>query len=328
MRKRLSIIWDMTSVCPLNCPICCMGAATCSHATDELSYGLKYAVAAQLIKLTAFYDVRVDLSGGEIMTDIRNLDVANVISNILGKDNIGISTSGYGVDAAVAAKLSTSVHDVELTMDTPPGVPYRLRPLAYAEYAAHAVPLLKEMGIYTGIQTVLATSNSNKDNLTSLYHWLCKNQVDEWSLLRFFPSGRGADYPEEALSDKELVKIVHTIQEMDAQNTSAIKPKIHFHYTIKGHACYTTECRCVKKSIGIFPNGDVTACFWASDRNTRISEDIFHLGNIRTEALYQILQSPKAHYWLDQPHTCLLGVTSEKEVNYDVSDNEHHDRIA
>lgn len=328
MKKNLSIIWDVTSVCPLNCPICCMGAAACSPPPDELTYGLKYAVAAQLIELTASYNVRIDLSGGEIMSDIRNLNVAEVISGVLGKNNIGISTSGYGIDAAIAARLSTFVHDVELTMDTPPGVPYRLRPLAYAKYAAHAVPLLKDNGIYTGIQTVLAKSNGNKNNLASLYRWLCENRVDEWSLLRFFPSGRGADFQDEALSDKELLEIVHTIQKMDAKNASSIKPKLHFHYTIKGHACYTSECRCVKKSIGIFPNGDVTACFWASDRNTRISEDVFHLGNIKTETLSQILQGPRAHYWLDRPHTCLLGATSEKEVCCNVFDPEHHDRIA
>lgn len=325
--KKLSIIWDMTPNCPFNCPICCMGAISCPNSSDELAYGLKYAIVAQLSQLTTSYDIRVDLSGGEIMTDLRNLDIAEEISHILGKENVGISSSGYGISPSVAARLSSIVHDVELTMDTPPGVPYRLRPLEYAKAAARAVPLLKENNIYTGIQTVLAKSNGTKENLEALYHWLCKNQVDEWSLLRFFPSGRGADFQEEALDDEKLIKIVHMIQEMDARNPSSVKPRLHFHYTIKGHDCYTTECRCVKKSIGIFPNGDVTACFWASDRNTHISNDIFHLGNVRTETLSQILLNSKALYWLNQPHTCPLRVHSRKE-KYHVFTTEHHDRIA
>lgn len=325
--KKLSVIWDMTANCPFHCPICCMGATSCPDQPDELPYGLKYAVAAQLAQLAASYHIRVDLSGGEIMTDLRNLDIAQAISDILGKENVGISSSGYGIDRAVAARLSTIVHEVELTMDTPPGVPYRLRPLAYAKAAADAVPFLKKSNIHTGIQTVLTKSNGTRKNLTALYRWLCDHQVDEWSLLCFFPSGRGADFSEEALDDESLLKIVRMIQEMDARNVSPRKPSLHFHYTIKGHDCYTTECRCVKKSIGIFPNGDVTACFWASDRNTNISNDIFHLGNIRTETLSQILLNPKSRYWLEQVHTCPLRTDLGKE-RFHVFTSEHCDRIA
>ena len=314
--KKLSIIWDMTSLCPFNCPICCMGAKpSCSNSSTELDLESKYTVVEQLRQLAAVRDIKVDLSGGEIMTDLRHLDIASEISEIIGKENLGISTSGYGIDDTIAHRLSRIAGDVELTMDTPPGVPYRLRPLEYAKAAAWAVPLLKKYGIHTGIQTVLTKSNSSMENLTSLYKWLCGNQVDEWSLLRFYPSGRGADFPEESLADDELLEIVLALQEMDAQNPSPAKPTLHFHYTMKGHDGYTTECRCVKKSIGIFPNGDVTACFWASDRETHISESLFHLGNIRTEPLLQILNNPTSRYWQDQPHSCPFMTTGKETKN-------------
>lgn len=325
--RRLSIIWDMTLVCPFNCPICCMGAkTTCPNATSELAYGLKYAIVGQIYQLAAERDIRIDLSGGEIMTDLRNLEIAKEISKIIGKENVGISTSGYGIDDAIAARLTSIIGEIELTMDTPPGNPYKLRPLGYAQSAARAVPLLKKHGIYTGIQTVLAKSNCNKENISTLYHWLCENHVDEWSLLRFYPSGRGADFPEECLNDEELLQVVHLIQTLDAQNSSQTKPRIHFHYTIKGHTGYTTECRCVKKSIGIFPNGDVTACFWASDRETHISSDFFRLGNVRSETLSDILANSRSCYWQDSPHTCPL-MTNEKEDSH-VSNTQRYDRTA
>ena len=325
--NKLSIIWDMTSVCPFNCPICCMGAkSTRSNSTDELDYGLKYAIAGQLHQLAAERDIRIDLSGGEIMTDLRNLNVAAEISEIIGKENVGISTSGYGIDDNIAIQLASIIGEIELTMDTPPGVPYRLRPLKYAQSAAHAVPILKKHGIYTGIQTVLARSNCNKENLSALYHWLCQNHVDEWSLLRFYPSGRGADFPEECLGEEELLHIVCFIQALDAQNLAQTKPRLHFHYTIKGHTGYTTECRCVKKSIGIFPNGDVTACFWASDRESHISKEFFRLGNVRTETLAEILENSRSCYWQNSPHTCPL-MNNAKEDKY-VSHTQRYDRPA
>lgn len=325
--KKLSIIWDITPRCPYNCPICCMGAkSSCPNPDEELDYGLKYSIPGQIRQLASVRDIKIDVSGGEIMTDLKNLLIVEELAHIIGKENVGISTSGYGIDDPIAYRLSSIIGEIELTMDTPPGIPYRLRPLAYAQAAAHAVPLLKKYGIYTGIQTVLTRSNCNIENLTSLYNWLCRNHVDEWSLLRFYPSGRGADFPDEYLTDDELLEVVHTVQKLDAKNPSLEKPSLHFHYTIKGHHGYTTECRCVKKSIGIFPNGDVTACFWASDRNTHISEDLFRLGNIKTETLTQILENPRSRYWQDQPHTCPF-LTAAKEDTH-VSSIEYHDCIA
>ena len=324
---RLSIIWDMTPVCPFNCPICCMGAkSTCSNSTDELDYGLKYAIAGQIHQLASERDIRIDLSGGEIMTDPRNLNVAAEISEIIGKENVGISTSGYRIDDGIAVQLASIIGEIELTMDTPPEIPYRLRPLEYARSAARAVPILKKHGIYTGIQTVLARSNCTKENLSALYRWLCQNDVDEWSLLRFYPSGRGADFPEECLNEEELLQIVRFIQALDAQNLSPAKPRLHFHYTIQGHNGYTTECRCVKKSIGIFPNGDVTACFWASDRESHISKEFFRLGNVRTETLAEILRNSRSCYWQNSPHNCPL-MTNAKEDKH-VSHTQCYDRSA
>ena len=325
--NKLSIIWDMTPVCPFNCPICCMGAkSTCSDSTDELDYGLKYAIVGQIHQLASERDIRIDLSGGEIMTDLRNLNVAAEISDIIGKENVGISTSGYGIDDDIAIRLTSIIGEIELTMDTPPGIPYRLRPLEYARSAARAVPFLKKHGIYTGIQTVLARSNCSKENLSALYRWLCQNHVDEWSLLRFYSSGRGADFPEECLSEEELLQIVRFLQALDTQNPSHAKPRLHFHYTIKGHDGYTAECRCVKKSIGIFPNGDVTACFWASDRESHISKDFFRLGNVRTETLAEILRNSRSCYWQNAPHTCPL-MTNAKEDHH-VSHTQRYDRSA
>lgn len=327
MRNTLSIIWNMTTLCPYQCPICCMDAqSSCEKITNDLSYGTKYAVVGQLRKLSEIRDIRMDLSGGEIMTDLRNLDIAEEISHIIHKENLGISTSGHGITEEIAVRLASIVSEVELTMDTLPGVQYKLRPLSYAIDAAKAVPLLKKQGVRTGIQTVLARSNSNVDNLSSLYNWLCCNHVDEWSLLRFYPSGRGADFPEECLNEDELSKVIHIIQKLDAENPALDKPKLHFHYTMKGHSGYTAECRCVKKSIGIFPDGNVTACFWASDKGTKITDERFYLGNIQEETLFDILSGPRADYWQNRPHYCPLA-KNRKESSH-VSTTKYTDCIA
>ncbi len=308
MRSDLSVIYDMTKNCPWNCAICCMGATPDrDRCGDELTLGEKMQVVENLAEANQIRKVRVDFSGGEIFTDPDNVRVVEYAAKLLGRENVGISTSGYRLDDAMAKRLSGCISDCEMTMDTVPGTRYPLRPDGYASAAAKAVPFLKKYGITTGIQTVLAHSNCNAGNLQALYEWLCLHEVDAWSILRFYPSGRGAAYPEERIGKEEEAWAVGFITEMGKANGSVGKPKIDFHYTMKGHGKYSEECRCVKKSIGVMPDGEVTACFWAVDAETGIIDSKYRLGNLKEERLTDMLRGGKAAYWLDCHHTCGLG---------------------
>ena len=45
------------------------------------------------------------------------------------------------------------------------------------------------------------------------------------------------------------------------------------------------ECRCVRKSIGILPDGKVTACFWELEEGGKLTDNKFLLGDIREEGM-------------------------------------------
>lgn len=307
MESRLSVVFDVTKWCPWDCAICCMGAtADRERCGDELTFEEKLSAVDQIAEVRGIRDVRIDFSGGEIFMDRRNLRVIEYAAGLLGREKIGISTSGYGMDDAAAELLSRCVSDCEMTMDTVPGQAYRLRPRGYAMAAAAAVPLLKKHGVSVGIQTVLAHSNCNEEMLRGIYEWLCGHGVDCWSLLKFYPSGRGAGFKEEVPGREEEAWAVRFITEMREADPSGRKPKIDFHYTMAGHWKYSRECRCVKKSIGILPNGDVTSCFWAVDADTGVTAPKFLLGNVREEKLADLLRGEKAAYWLNCSHQCEL----------------------
>ena len=286
--KNLSVIYDMTYTCPMNCKICAMNATTSASDESELTHADKLDLVRKVADLTKIRNVRMDFSGGEILTNLDNISVIEAAAAVLGKDKIGMSTSGYNLNDAVAKRLSHCVSDVEMTMDVIPGQPYPLRPLGYANAAHKAIPFLKKYDISVGIQTVLAHSNCNETDLRNLYQYLCEQEVDQWSLLRFYPSGKGANYPHEELSDAEEAWAVSFIQQLDEENTSSKKPGIDFHYTMKGHPKHSTECRCVRKSIGIMPDGTVTACFWAVDKAGNVDPK-FYLGNVKDSTLVDIL---------------------------------------
>lgn len=308
MKTKLSVIYDMTKRCPWNCSICCMGATSGKNSLgDELDLDRKLSLMEDLAVVDLFRDVHIDFSGGEIFTNMDNILVIEKAAELLDKEKVGISSSGYRIDDAVAKRLSHCISDCEMTMDVVPGQNYHLRPIGYAVAAAKAIPHLQRYGIGTGIQTVLAHSNCNEETLRSLYEYLCDAGVDNWSILKFYPSGRGANYPEEALTEEEETWAVEFIKSLDAENQSSKKPEIDFHYTMKGHKKYSKECRCVRKSIGIMPDGAVTSCFWAIDSDTGVIDTKYLLGSVKEDSLAEIITGERAAYWMYCTHKCELS---------------------
>lgn len=308
--KKLSIIYDVTSLCPWNCSICCMGATSCKECLkNELTLDQKLDVVRQVKELSLNgYDVRVDLSGGEIFTNISDHKVLiKALSEAIGNDKVGISCSGINIDENLAGFLGRTVSDVEMTMDTPPHVHYDRRPDRYSIIAGEAVPLLKKAGIRVGLQTVVGACNSSRENAQAIFSWCCENSVDDWSILKFFASGRGARFQDDVMSDTECANYVHMVQEMVSRSDAPHKPKVDFHYLMPGHEKYNGECRCVRHSIGILPDGKVVACFWALDSTTNAIAPKYLLGNVTENSLLEILNGERARYWNDCPHCCELA---------------------
>lgn len=309
MKSKLSVIYDITKKCPWDCSICCMGACSGSDALkDELSLECKLRLMDDLKQVNKFRDVSIDFSGGEIFTNMDNVMVVEKAASLLGKERVGISTSGFLVDDKLAERLSRCISECEMTMDVVPGQHYALRPIGYAVAAAKAIPHLQRYGINVGIQTVLAHSNCNEKVLQDIYCYLCEAGVEQWSILKFYPSGRGANYASEVLTKAEEEWAVKFITALDDANASVNKPKIDFHYTMKGHKKSSTECRCVRKSIGILPDGMVTSCFWAVDSTTGIVDSKYMLGSVKDSSLVEILNNKKSAYWLACSHECELSV--------------------
>lgn len=288
--KNLSIIYDVTALCPWNCAICCMGATSDkSCKNNELTQKQKLDVVRYVRELKENgYDVRMDLSGGELFTDIpAHTELLTALSEVLGRDKLGVSCSGYRIDRKLADFLGKTVHDIEMTMDVVPYQPYKLRPAEYSVAAAKAVALLKKAGCVVGLQTVASTYNSNYVDALAVYAWACANSVDNWSILRFFPSGRGAAYPEAAMTDVQCEEYVRMVREMVDFIPVTHKPAVDFHYLMPGHKKYTNICRCVRHSIGILLLSLLTGvleCGWIA------------FGAAHSLPLWQILCYPLAYH--------------------------------
>lgn len=303
-RSKKRIIYNITKQCPYSCKFCVMDAGP-KCRSEELTLGDKIKICENI----DIPNVQIDLSGGEVM--LRKADsneIIDLLSKKFGKENVGISSSGFGIDSEEAAFLASRVNDVEMTMDSVPEYHYEYRQMLYHANAAMATENLKKKDVKVGIQTVLTRVHyENPDILWDLYGWLRKHEVDEWSLIRYFPSGRGEQYANLELTDKENEELVNYIKSLCDKNQ---KLKLDIHYLLPGSP-KSHQCRCVKHSIGILPNGDVTACFWGLDGTGNIKDSKFYLGNLLEQKLSEILNGPNAVYWENYCGKCPLSEEDE-----------------
>lgn len=298
MCNKLSVIWNVTYKCPWKCSFCVMDAGCSASKKNELSLEEKL----QICRNIDLQNVKVDLSGGEVMLDKTHFKLIDELSKKLGKDSVGISTSGFRIDMETANYLSTRVSDVEMTMDAVPGVHYVYREDEYHKTAEFAAKNLKAAGVYTGLQTVLTREHKEHPNiLVGLRDFMVENKIDEWSLIRFFPSGRGEHFKNLAMSEAENFDLVNRIKDL-CEGTDI---NLDIHYLLPGSP-KDSQCRCVKKSIGILPDGNVTACFWGLDGSGSIKDSKFYLGNLLEQPLSEILNSENAVYWKNHCDGCPL----------------------
>ncbi|MDR0719310.1 MAG: radical SAM protein [Treponema sp.] len=301
-KNKLSVIWNITDRCPYECSFCCMDAGPATKG-GEMSLEQKLRTVKELGRVNC----RVDLSGGEVMFNKKDhLPVIELLSHTLGRESVGLSCSGAFINDSTARRLSGLVGDVEITMDAHPNQDYRYRPAAYHLTAAKAGVLFKRWGISVGVQTVVTKEHMCLSLLREIYWWICDNRIDAWSILKFFPSGRGQCYPELELSDPECRKIVAYVHDLDAANHDPHKPKCDIHYLMPGTE-KENVCRCVKKSVGILPDGRVTACFWGLGAQGSLKHDKFLLGNITRQSFDEILSGENARFWQEYCGECYLA---------------------
>lgn len=326
---KTSIIWNVTSLCSWNCKICCVNAKYVgglkqvnTEKDSEFSYKeeLSFEDKKKIIDQLEPGKFKVDFSGGELLIDPLNVDLVVYASERLGADNVGVSTSGTFLTDEVIHKLKGKVRDVEITLDYVPFRGYKLRPVGYHEFASYAIKELKRNDFEVGVQTVLTKCNMEREMLSDLHKWIVENRVDSWSLLRFFPAGRGKYFSEYTPSQEEYKDVVDYIKTI----SDGGKVDVQFQYLLPNHAKYTHDCRAVKKSIGILPNGTVVSCFWALDEKMKPVRDMFLLGNLPEENIQDVLSNDKACYWKNSEHKCMIfcdgqsvfeqGENSEKTV--------------
>lgn len=279
--NKIEVIWNLTQECPWSCNICAVSArpiGSFSRSSCELSLDEKKKVLKQLAKGT----FEIDFSGGDPLYREEDLLIVKEATRSFPKDALGVSITGARFDER-KLEVCKMIGIVEFTLDTLPGIDNTARPPGYTEASARSIQKCVDVGIKTRAVTPLFPLTMRRENLETIYNFLCEHGCSEWELLRFYPVGRGKDFLKNIPTDDEYKQV------MDFVDSFQGFTKVIFQHSLKLLRS-EDKCPAVWKSIGILPNGSVTACAWAINKRMNPISGMFFLGKVPEEDLEEIIR--------------------------------------
>lgn len=289
----MDVIWNLTRVCPWDCAICCMTALHAREANKlylkkrQGSHGMELSLAEKMLVLKDLCDegADIDFSGGDPLYYNEDLQVVEQAAMWLPASKISVSMTGVGMTER-KIKLLRKVKTAEFTIDSLPETHNSARPEGYHLSSVVALEECIKAGIKTRAVTVLYPLTMRKPNLRGVYEMLCKLGVPEWELLRFYPVGRAKRFSH-LISSKE-----DYLQTMALLRTFRGPTRIFFQHSLRmleGDGV----CPAVHRSLGILPDGSVTACAWAVNIRAQPISEPFGLGKVPEQRIGDIVRAAK-----------------------------------
>jgi len=300
----MDVIWNLTRACPWDCAICCVSGFHVCNTTEyiiqsaqkEKGRELTLAEKLAVLKILAEKDFEIDFSGGDPLYYDEDFRVVEQATRWLPARKIGVSMTGSKI-TDTKLELLKKVAVVEFTLDNLPERENPFRPRGYSLASMIAMKKCVATGIKTRAVTVLYSDTISEENLESVYRWLCENNISEWELLRFYPVGRAAKLVKLTPSNSEYLNTMKFLRGLRGFT------RVFFQHSLRILEG-ALKCPAVIDSIGILPDGQVTACAWAIDENCCPFKE-FRLGKLPEDDLDEILDNArKISEYSERPKFC------------------------
>ena len=301
------VIWNLTRVCPWNCTFCCVSAIFANDKIDaeiksakEISYRrqLIFDEKIQVLRILASQNVEIDFSGGDPLYCENDIKVLEKAVSIIPAEKIDVSMTGISLNQRKIDILK-KVGKVEFTLDNLHGIVNPLRPKGYNIATMEVMMQLLEHGINASAVTTLHKYTIVKENLITIYKWLCENKVKTWSVLKFYPVGRGIKNEYLTLSKDIYLEIMEFLKGLKGYTD------IFFQHSMRVME-NTYKCHAAMETVGVLPDGRVTACAWALDEKCNPLEN-FHIGKLPEDDFDEMLKNARRNMgYKKRPHFCRI----------------------
>ena len=289
----MDVIWNLTRICPWNCAICCVTALHACKSTKfnlkkkQKDCGLELSLAEKMQVLRDLCDegYNIDFSGGDPLYYDEDLQVVEQATEWLSAEKISVSMTGVELTKR-KIELLKKVKEVEFTIDFPSDIQYFTRPKGYHLGSIVALKKCISTGIRTRAVTVLYPLTMKESNLRSVYEIFCELGVIEWEILRFYPVGKASYFPHLMLSNEDYLLTMALLRTFQGST------KIFFQHSLRmleGDGV----CPAVHESLGVLPDGSVSACAWAINDQVQPISNYFNLGKMPEQKISDIVKSAK-----------------------------------
>ncbi len=301
------VIWNLTRVCPWNCSFCCVSAIFANNKIDaeikcakEISRNrqLVFDEKIQVLRILAAQNVEIDFSGGDPLFCEDDIKVLEKAISIMPAEKIDVSMTGTLLNQRKIDILK-NVDKVEFTLDNLPGTLNPLRPSGYNISTMEAMIELLKHDINVSAVTTLHKYTMAKENLIAIYQWLSKNKVKTWSILKFYPVGRGVKTEYLTLSKNAYLEIMDFLRSLKGYT------EVVFQHSMR-ILNNTYKCHAAMETVGVLPDGKITACAWALDKRCNPLEN-FLIGKLPEDDFDNMLKKARRNMgYKKRPHFCRI----------------------
>lgn len=320
------IIWNVTSICGWNCAACCVSATHVKQkdgvaliSSPELDRyeiieddgqggnpfdralrlrqrrGLELTLAEKVVILDNLrgHNIRLDISGGDVLSPRENYTLLQEAANRFGRDAITLTATGAGLAHYDIQALAGMISELNFTFDGEPDEADPLRPSTYARSNLQRARKFGAAGVSTRAECPLSAQNLEPAVLTRIYMQLHEAGIDKFLLMRLFPVGRGALVPEAIPTNEQYRRAIVTLRSLEAKYEF---PRVKLQCALRLMEGPSAEnpCDAFSQSFGLTWDGVLLGSPWAMNTSGRPADAAWVLGNLVTSTLSEVLATEKA----------------------------------
>ncbi len=300
--SKYNIIWNITSECFFNCPICA------TNSGENCKYGLSYEQKINvLLNLSSIngYIAQLDISGGDPLKNEEDRLIIKKANQILAYTDIKVTTTGKALEELSVNEIIDTVKKCDITYDIPYEVCsdelQKYREYYYNYYNFRQLEKFSNSGvkIELNIHIPILPVTIDKKLVEMILEDLHRINPTEIKFIRLMPVGRmELDKIKLDYSPEKFLKYVN-----DCMKEKGNKFNITYNCslgvkikTIENDNKTIKTCGMLKRKLGIDCNGRVFTCIWGAYLNDFTGDNYidnpFYIGDLNKNTMYEILTQP------------------------------------
>ena len=276
--NKIRVVWNLTNKCPFNCPMCVASANT------RIEKDIDKNLILQSILSFGKENINIDFSGGDPLFMDEDIDIIKKASEILGKDNISISSTGLSLSKLSDKELILLSSSYDMTYDFPKQYSESdIRDKRYNSLNYEQCKRLKKLGL--NVDIFIPVRNIDEVYFEQLAKDICEINPTSVKLLKCMPLNNHFD-----TSTIDNIILVNLFKKY--LKKFGYKGSVSINCALKEDFKNDNACNMLtERKVGLDQFGNLYTCIWASDLLIEKNDNPFYLGNLTECTLLEILSS-------------------------------------